>query len=72
MDGRNIFMGYLNMEDKTLETFSDDWLVKSGDIGRVDEDGFLFIVGRFKGKFKSRFCSNPKPPESSIFVGCTL
>jgi len=52
MGGRNIFMGYVNMEEKTRETFTDDWMLKSGDIGTIDEDGFLFITGRFKGEFK--------------------
>jgi len=52
MAGRNIFMGYLNTEEKTLQTFTDDGLLKSGDIGRIDPDGFLFITGRFKGELK--------------------
>ena len=49
MNGRNVFMGYLNMKDKTLEAFDDDLWVRSGDIGKKDNDGFLFITGRIKG-----------------------
>jgi len=49
MNGRNIFMGYLNMKDKTLEVFDDNLCLKSGDIGKKDDDGFLFITGRIKG-----------------------
>jgi len=49
MNGRNVFMGYINMKDQTLEAFDDDLWVRSGDIGKKDDDGFLFITGRIKG-----------------------
>ena len=43
-------MGYLNNEAKTIETLDNNGILHSGDIGRVDEDGFLYITGRIKGK----------------------
>lgn len=44
--GPNIFMGYLNDEEKTSNAFvNEDWFV-TGDIGRMDEDGFIHIEGR--------------------------
>ena len=49
MYGRHVFMGYLNNEEKTKEAIDDEGWLHSGDIGRVDEDGFLFITGRIKG-----------------------
>ncbi len=49
MFGRHVFMGYLNNNDKTVETIDDDGWLHSGDIGRVDKDGFLYITGRIKG-----------------------
>jgi len=49
MNGRNMFMGYVDMKDMTLEAFDDDLWVKSGDIGKKDDDGFLYITGRIKG-----------------------
>jgi len=49
MNGRNMFMGYLDDEEKTRETIDDDGLVHSGDTGRRDDKGFLYITGRIKG-----------------------
>src|SRR2546429_3387477 len=43
--GPNIFAGYLHEPKRTAEVLSDSWL-KTGDIGRFDEDGFLYIEGR--------------------------
>lgn len=43
--GPNIMCGYLGMPDKTAEVLKDGWY-DTGDIVRIDEDGFLWIEGR--------------------------
>lgn len=48
MRGRHCMMGYLKDETKTKEIFDDEGWLKSGDIGTVDQDGFVSITGRIK------------------------
>ncbi|CAG5863715.1 unnamed protein product [Menidia menidia] len=46
--GRHVFMGYLNMPDKTEEALDAEGWLHSGDLGKHDKNGFLFITGRIK------------------------
>jgi len=46
--GPNVFKGYWRMPEKTAEEFTPDLWFKTGDVGRVDEQGVLSIVGRSK------------------------
>jgi malonyl-CoA/methylmalonyl-CoA synthetase len=46
--GPNVFKGYWRMPEKTAEEFTADGFFKTGDVGRVDERGYVVIVGRSK------------------------
>jgi malonyl-CoA/methylmalonyl-CoA synthetase len=46
--GPNVFDGYLNRPEANAEAFLDNGWFRTGDLGRVDSDGYFSIVGRSK------------------------
>lgn len=44
--GPNVFGGYLHLPEKTREAFTEDGWFRTGDLGRFDENGWLFLTGR--------------------------
>jgi malonyl-CoA/methylmalonyl-CoA synthetase len=46
--GPNVFAGYWGMPEKTKEEFVDGGWFRTGDVGRIDADGYVTIVGRSK------------------------
>jgi malonyl-CoA/methylmalonyl-CoA synthetase len=46
--GPNVFKAYWHMPEKTREEFTPDGFFRTGDVGRIDADGYVTIVGRSK------------------------
>lgn len=66
--GPNIMQGYYKMPEKTKEVFTEDGWFCSGDIGHIDEDGWLFITDRKKSMFKlstGKYVA-PQPIENAL------
>ncbi len=65
--GPNVFSGYWGMPEKTRAEFRPDGFFISGDLGRIDERGYLWIVGRGKDiVISGGFNVYPKEVETEI------
>ena len=61
--GPNVFMGYLNLPDKTAEAIDADGWLHTGDVGAVDEEGFFRITDRMKDIIITAAGKNITPSE---------
>ena len=50
--GPNIMVGYHNLPEQTADVMREDGAFRSGDLGRIDADGYVFITGRLKEQYK--------------------
>jgi long-chain acyl-CoA synthetase len=48
MKGPNVFREYWDNEEATKETFTDDGWFRTGDVGEIDDEGYVKITGRMK------------------------
>jgi long-chain acyl-CoA synthetase len=66
--GENIMLGYHNLPDKTKESITEEGGLRTGDLGHLDADGYLYITGRVKEQYKlenGKYVA-PAPLEESL------
>lgn len=66
--GANVFKGYFKNEENTAQAFTSDGWLRTGDMGIIDSDGFLFIKGRSKCMILGANGQNIYPEELEAVV----
>ncbi|MCE2689896.1 MAG: long-chain fatty acid--CoA ligase [Rubrivivax sp.] len=61
--GSNVILGYLNQPDKTAEAIDTQGWLHTGDVGRVDDDGYFYITDRMKDIIITAGGKNVTPSE---------
>ena len=61
--GANVMLGYYKNDEATAESFTTDGWMRTGDMGIIDEDGYLFIKGRCKSMILGPSGQNIYPEE---------
>ena len=65
--GPNVMLGYYNMEDETNKVLVDGWF-HTGDLGKIDENGYLYITGRCKSVIVTKNGKNIYPEEVEHYL----
>ncbi len=60
--GDNVMLGYYKNEEATRNAFEREWF-RTGDIGRIDADGFVYVTGRLKNTIILSNGKNVQPEE---------
>ena len=65
--GPNVMLGYYNMPEETEKVLKDGWF-HTGDLGKIDENGFLYITGRCKSVIITKNGKNIYPEEIESYL----
>jgi long-chain acyl-CoA synthetase len=65
--GPNVMLGYYNMPEKTAEVLKDGWF-HTGDLGFLDDEGWLYIAGRKKNVIVTKTGKNIYPEEVEYYI----
>ena len=71
--GPNVMKGYNNKPEQTAQVMTPDGGFRTGDLGRLDKDGYLFITGRIKEQYKlenGKFVFPASLEEDICLVNC--
>jgi acyl-CoA synthetase (AMP-forming)/AMP-acid ligase II len=66
--GPQVMRGYLNNDQATAETLTEDGWLRTGDIGRIDENGFFYVVDRLKELIKYKGYQVPPAELEAVLV----
>jgi long-chain acyl-CoA synthetase len=61
--GPMVMKGYYNMPEETVASFTEDGYLKTGDLGYMEGDGYLFLTGRAKNTIVTEGGKNVYPEE---------
>ncbi len=67
LKGSSVMKEYYNNPEMTADVFDDDRFFNTGDLGRVDNDGYLFITGRIKNVIVLDSGKNVYPEELEAY-----
>ena len=65
--GPNVMLGYYKMPEETQKVLKDGWF-HTGDLGKIDENGFLYITGRCKSVIITKNGKNIYPEEIESYL----
>ena len=65
--GPNVMLGYYEMPEETAAVLDDGWL-RTGDLGRLDDDGWLYLTGRAKNVIVTTAGENIYPEELEEYI----
>jgi len=68
LKGRTMTTGYLHMPDKTAELIDEDGWLHTGDLGALDDEGYLKITGRKKDLIITAGGKNVAPAEMEAYI----